>query len=452
VASVFDSATGSPQTISIVGTGHGIPLATLSASSLTYANTYIGSTTAAQTVTLSNPGTDTLKITSIGLTGPNSGDFTKPVTTCGSTLSPGATCTISTDFAPTAVGSRTADITITDNANNITGATESVILNGTGLGVPNATLSATVLNFPATYFGTTDATPLTLTVTNSGTAGLNVTSVTVGGTNASDFTESNNCGDIAPSGICTISVKFTPGAVGSRTATLSIVDNSGNVTGTTQTATLNGTGVADVSVSPTSVAFGNVSFGTAKTVNVTVSNVGTIPNLTVSAASSGSSIIVLSTGNTCTSGVAPGKSCTLPLEYDVTAVGTESNSVTITTNGGTNPIITTTGTGTVDVAASPTTLAFGTITHGTTKTLNVTIKNVGTLPMLTVSTAISGSGAADFVVLTTGNTCTSGVAPGASCTLPVEFKPAAVAAYSATLTVTTNGGANPVISLTGTGD
>jgi hypothetical protein len=78
--------------------------------------------------------------------------------------------------------------------------------------------------------------------------------------------------------------------------------------------------------------------------------------------------------------------------------------------------------------------------------------NVGTLPSLTVSPAISGTGAADFTVLTTGNTCTSGVAPGASCVLPVEFRPAAAASYAATLTVTTNGGANPVVSLTGTGD
>ena len=452
VASVFDSATGSPQTLSIVGTGYGIPMATLSASSLNYANTYIGSTTAAQTVTLSNPGTDTLKITSIALTGPNTGDFTKPVTTCGSTLSPGATCTISSSFAPTAVGSRTADVTITDNANNVTGSTESVILNGTGLGIPTASLSATVLNFPATYFGTTDATPLTLSVTNTGTAALNVTSVKISGTNAGDFTESNNCGDIAPSGVCTISVNFTPGAVGSRTASLSIVDNSGNVTGASQSATLNGTGAADASVSTTSVAFGSVSFGTTKMVNVTVSNVGTIPNLTVSAASNGSSVVVLSTGNTCTSGVAPGKSCTLPLEYNVTAVGAESNSVTITTNGGSNPVVTTTGTGTSDVSASATTLAFGTITHGTTKTLDLTITNVGTLPSLTVSAAISGTTPADFTVLSTGNTCTSGVAPGASCTLPVEFSPAAAASYTATLTVTTNGGANPVVSLTGTGN
>ena len=348
-ASVFDSATGSPQTISIVGTGHGIPSATLSASSLSYANTYIGSSTPTQSVTLSNPGTDTLRISSIGLTGPNTHDFTTLATTCASTLSPGASCTISTAFAPTAVGSRTANITITDNANNVSGATETVLLNGTGLGVPAATLSATVLNFPSTSFGTTDATPLTVTVTNSGTAALDVTSVSISGTNPGDFAQTNNCGDIAPSGTCVISVKFTPGAVGSRTASLAIVDNAGNVTGTTQTVTLNGTGTSDVSVSTTSIAF-------------------------------------------------------------------------------------------------------GTITHGTTKTITLTVKNVGTIPSLTVSTALSGANPTDFTVLTTGNTCTSGLAPGASCTLPVQFQPAAAATYTATLTINTNGGADPAVNLSGTGN
>lgn len=342
VASVTDNATGSPQTIAITGTGYGIPSASLSSALLTYATTYVGSTTAAQSVVLSNPGTDTLKIASIALNGPNNADFTKPVTTCGTTLAPAATCTISTDFAPIAVGSRTAVITLTDNANNVQGSTESVIVTGTAL--------------------------------------------------------------------------------------------------------------TDVSVSPLAFTFGSISFGTTSTVDVTVSNVGTIANMTVSAASSGPDVTILTTGNTCTTGVAPGKSCTLPVEFTPTAVGAHSDTVTITTNGGANPTVATTGTATSDVSVSASSLAFGTITHLTKKVLDLTVNNVGTLPMLTVSTSISGTGAADFSVLTTGNTCGAGVAPGKSCTLPVQFSPAVAASYSATLTLTTNGGANPAVTLTGTGN
>jgi hypothetical protein len=140
------------------------------------------------------------------------------------------------------------------------------------------------------------------------------------------------------------------------------------------------------------------------------------------------------------------------VEYDPTAVGVNSGTLTLTTNGGSSPVLALSGTCTTDVSASPTSLAFGTITHGTTKTLDVTVTNVGTIASLSVGTSITGTGSADFTVLSTGNTCTSGVAPGKSCTLPVEFKPAAADAYSATLTITTNGGSNPTVALTGTGD
>ena len=99
VASVTDNATGSPQTIGISGLGYGIPIASLSTSSLIFANTLVGSTTPAQTITLSNPGTDTLKIASIVLGGLEADDFSTPVITCGTTLAPGASCTISTTFA-----------------------------------------------------------------------------------------------------------------------------------------------------------------------------------------------------------------------------------------------------------------------------------------------------------------------------------------------------------------
>ena len=71
---------------------------------------------------------------------------------------------------------------------------------------------------------------------------------------------------------------------------------------------------------------------------------------------------------------------------------------------------------------------------------------------MTLSHAISGSGAAAYQVMNTGTTCTSSLAAGGSCTLAVEFEPAAAQAYSATLTVTTNGGSNPTVALTGTGD
>lgn len=85
--------------------------------------------------------------------------------------------------------------------------------------------------------------------------------------------------------------------------------------------------------------------------------------------------------------------------------------------------------------------------------LDITVKNVGNIPSLTVTgTGISGTGAAEFSVLTTGNTCRTGVTPGNTCWLPAQFAPSLAGSYSATLTVNTNGGQNPTVALSGTGD
>ena len=58
-----------------------------------------------------------------------------------------------------------------------------------------------------------------VTLTNTGSASLTVTTVTLGGTNSGDFSESDDCvssSPIAPAGTCTLDVTFTPAAVAQR--------------------------------------------------------------------------------------------------------------------------------------------------------------------------------------------------------------------------------------------
>src|SRR5207237_1057990 len=91
--SVVDSAAGSPHTAALSGTGV-VAQASLTPPSLAFSNQNLGTSSAAQTITLSNPGTATLTITSIGVTGINSSDFSQ-TNTCGSSVAAGASCTIS---------------------------------------------------------------------------------------------------------------------------------------------------------------------------------------------------------------------------------------------------------------------------------------------------------------------------------------------------------------------
>jgi hypothetical protein len=66
-------------------------------------------------VTLTNVGTTTMSISGISITGINAGDFAQ-THSCGSSLTAGASCSISVTFKPTASGTRTAALSVTDNA------------------------------------------------------------------------------------------------------------------------------------------------------------------------------------------------------------------------------------------------------------------------------------------------------------------------------------------------
>ena len=138
-------------------------------------------------------------------------------------------------FTPTAVGARSALLTFTDNAPN---SPQSVPLTGTGTQTA-VTLAPPNLNLGSQLVGTTSVAQ-TVTLTNSGTAPLSLSSIAITGANAGDFAETNNCGaTVAVLASCQINVTFTPTAVGARSATLTFTDNTPN---SPQTANLTGNG------------------------------------------------------------------------------------------------------------------------------------------------------------------------------------------------------------------
>jgi uncharacterized repeat protein (TIGR03803 family) len=114
-------------------TGPAAPAVSLSPTSLTFASQNLGTTSAAQTVTLKNTGSATLMITSIT---PSAG-FGE-TNTCGTSVDAGNSCTINVTFAPTSPGAATGSITITDNAS---GSPQAVSLKGTGVDDIEVTLS-----------------------------------------------------------------------------------------------------------------------------------------------------------------------------------------------------------------------------------------------------------------------------------------------------------------------
>jgi len=122
---IYDNAIGSPQSVSCTGTG---TIVMIVPTSVNFGTVKVGQTSASKTVNLTNIGTTSINITSVSITGNNSGDFSQ-TNTCGRSLGAGASCAFTLNFAPTATGSRTASLSISDNGG---GSPQSVSLSGVG--------------------------------------------------------------------------------------------------------------------------------------------------------------------------------------------------------------------------------------------------------------------------------------------------------------------------------
>ncbi len=121
-----------------------------------------------------------------------------------------STCTFEVAFSPVSIGDLLDTITITDNSS--LGSTQTVSVDGTGVGESNVTPSPTSLAFGDEVIGTQSASQM-VTITNNGTANLNVIGFVVGGTNPSYFNiSSDNCigQAVAPHATCQFSVVYYP--------------------------------------------------------------------------------------------------------------------------------------------------------------------------------------------------------------------------------------------------
>jgi Abnormal spindle-like microcephaly-assoc'd, ASPM-SPD-2-Hydin len=212
-----------------VTSGGGGPTVTVSPTSLAWGNVVVGVTSAAKSVTLTNTGSTTLNISSIA----TSGDFAQAASTkpCGSTLAAGKNCIIKVTFTPTQVGTRTGTLTITDNSPS---SPQTVSLSGTG--APQATLTPASKTYPAQKVGTTSPAKV---FTLSNKQNVSLTGIAISTTGDFSVSATTCTSSLSALSSCTISVVFTPTAVGTRTGTLSVADSA---IGSPQTSSLTGTG------------------------------------------------------------------------------------------------------------------------------------------------------------------------------------------------------------------
>jgi hypothetical protein len=286
-------------------------------------------------VNLTNTGNTTLTISSVAITGTNSSDYFVE-NGCPSTVAAGFGCTMSVGFTPTTLGTRTASVSITDNAAN---SPQTIPLTGVGV-QPAVSLSSTSLTFP-TQVVFTNSKAQTVTVTNTGVGILSITNIALTG----PFTQTNTCGSNVNAGsTCTLTVIFRPTTAGSITGSLSLTDNAPD---SPQTINLKGTGTY-ILFNPSTFNFGNQPVGTKSLPKkITLSNKGSVAVSITKISLIGANAGDFAETNTCGNSVAAGASCFITVTFTPSAAGKRTANVSVIDNGGGSPqTVSLTGTGT----------------------------------------------------------------------------------------------------------
>ncbi|PUE31367.1 choice-of-anchor D domain-containing protein [Limnohabitans sp. Jir72] len=433
-----------------------MPTGGLNPQSLTFAAAAVGSTSAAQTVTLTNSGVMPLAISAISFTS-NTGaqnDFQRNPTPAPGTggscptsgnLASGASCTISVLFKPSTSGAITGTLTVTDNSMGRAGTQQNVSLTGAGL-APAVTLSTTALNFGTVSInGTSPAQVVTLT--NSGGAPLGNIAITSSLADYAVVAGAGTCpvapATLAAGAACNIYVTLKPASAGTRAGTLTIASAAGP-----QTVSLTGVGavVSNASFSVSAVNFGNNRLGAvAATQLVTVTNNGGA-NTTLNVAVPTTAAPFSVSGSVCA--LAQNASCSFTVSLNTNAVGTYAQNLQFTTDTGGNAntvqLIALSGVVAVPQAQLTTAAAtFGPAAVNSTTTTTATLTNTGVVPLAFTSIAMNYASGTNGV-LTQANTCVSPLAAGASCPITVSYKPTVgLSTDKANLVVTDDNGGTP---------
>ena len=428
------------QTVLLSGFGYAAATDQLNPTALLFPATAVNQVSAALPVLVTNTGDLPLNGITVAATGPF-----EISSTCGGQLAAHAACTVSVEFAPTALGSASGALTFTDAMR-----VQTVTLSGSGAQAAALGVSPASLNFSGQTTGVASA-PQTLTITNNGgVAAANVGFQITGAAAASFATAATSCGpQLAAGASCTVQVIFTAAAAGASAAALIVSSSTAGVAAVS--VPLNGAALATsgLNVTPPQLTFAETLVGAMSAAQtVTVSNTSAVAASQLTIAPSAGFAVV---ENNCPAALAGGANCSVGVEFAPVAVGPVVGSLIVTSSAIANTAaVQLRGTGAVASAIQvvPGNLGFATTGVGQTSNVStVTVTNTGAV------TALSGLGmtvSAGFALV--NNTCAATLGPGSSCTAGIEFMPTAAGAQTGTLTVASaTVAASVVVPLSGTG-
>jgi hypothetical protein len=321
---VLPLVTSSPASSSVLATF------ALSESALTFANTTVGNSSAAQNVTLTNTGNQTLQVA--GTFAPQ--DFAAS-TTCA-TLLAGQTCSITVMFTPTTATTtavRTGTLEINSNG---AVSLEAVTL----LGVSSA--APLVLNPTALNFGTINvraSSPLSFTVTNTTAAPVTFEGVSATGDySVARGTCPANGATLAAGATCQVVVTFAPTAAGTRTGVVSVATDA---TQLPLTVSLTGVGAAAaLTVSPSALAFGAIAVGSPANLTLTLLNTGTATVTGIATTVAGPNAAEFAVTVPCPlTQLAPNQGCSVTVRFTPSVTGPEAATLSITSSDPGSPLV-----------------------------------------------------------------------------------------------------------------
>jgi len=452
------NASGGSSSVALSGTATVAtqPSISISSNALSFPTTALGTTSATQTLTVRNVGGASLTFTGFAVSGAQASDFQRPPGSAGGNcstgtpLAPSASCTVGITFAPNALGSRTALMTVSSDAAN---GNPAISLGGTGSPAPApvAQLSPASHAFGDQTIGVASQ-ARRVVLTNAGDAPMSIASVTVVGS-AGFAVTANACGATLVAGAsCAIDVSFVPGQAGAATAALRIADDAA---GSPHTVALSGNGVAGAvgspTLSPASAAdYGEVEVGQRSNAHqYTVGNSGSAAFAvsTIAVAGADASSFVIEPGG-CSAGrqIAPGAECAIAVAFAPAAIGTKAARLEIATGTGAQLSVDLRGSG-LAVSAPAIYTSTGVLDFGVqplkgTATRTFELTNSGTAVLQVSEVTVTGPFAIDPV----SSGCPAApftLNPGARCELVVAFAPTAAGDQVGQVSIASNAAPAP---------
>lgn len=467
---VTTNAPGSPQVLEVVGIGAGL---TAPPGGINFGPQIVGTTSAPKSVTLTNTSPLLLLIDSVVESGPDVAAFVpaNSLLQCAPSIGgipAGSSCQVIMTFTPTSATTFSAQVDIGYHLSGQLGQTTTIPLTGSGIAsAPIAAILPPAVDFGTVTVGTIIGTQI-VTLSNTGNAALDISSITLAGTNPADFAivtaGTSPCstpgGSVATHGFCTIGVQFAPLTAGAKSASLTFADNAA---ASPQAVPLTGTALTPpaIQITPSSLTFAAQPVGTKSApLQVSIANTGQNPLAINSVSIAGTNAADFTETNNCPPSLAVNAGCVASVVFQPASPGMVGAWLRIDDNAAGSPhnvALTATATQPHITLSAPA-VNFGSQAVGTpSAAVSVTAANSGNGALVFSSLSLAGANAGDFIETDncSGSAAPGGIAPGSTCTIQITFKPACgtlTAARSATLTLSDNAPGSPqAVALSGTG-